>query len=67
MRVWPYWLTAHALINGGMVYLATGNVIYGIFETIIHWFLDFLKSDNITNPHIDQFVHIAVKVLMVLE
>lgn len=58
---WPYWLTAHALISGGMVYLVTGSWYMGIVETVIHWILDFAKCENVTNPHSDQALHVLCR------
>lgn len=60
---WYYWLTAHALINGGVVFLITGSLLWGITETVIHWLTDFAKCDNKTNPNQDQAIHIASKFL----
>jgi len=63
IRCWPYWLTAHALINGGAVYFATGSVLIGLIELVLHWIIDFAKCENWTSPHDDQFFHICFKML----
>ena len=63
MPCWFYWLSAHALISGGAVYLITGQLHWGLVETVIHWIADFIKCENKTNPHQDQFLHIASKAL----
>jgi len=62
---WPYWLTAHSLINGGIVFLITGNIAFGVWETAVHWITDYTKCSNkgILNPHSDQAIHIACKFL----
>jgi len=62
---WPYWLTAHALINGGFVYIITGNFGFGIWETIAHWIIDYIKcsKNGYLNPHTDQALHIVCKLL----
>ena len=60
---WFYVLGAHALIHGGMVYLVTNSVLLGILETIVHGVADFAKCENWTNPHVDQVIHIASKIL----
>lgn len=62
-QTWFYVLSAHALIHGGFVYLITGSLFLGLFETVSHWILDFLKCENITDPHIDQILHIGSKVV----
>ena len=64
VTVWPYYLTAHAMIHDAMVYLITGSVIWGIFETVTHWILDYLKTGNYTNPHQDQLGHIVIKLII---
>ncbi len=63
--VWFYWLTAHAMIHAGAVALATGYVILGIGELILHWIIDWCKCENITTIHIDQILHILCKLLWV--
>jgi len=63
---WPYWLTSHALIHGGVVFLATGMLSLGIAETILHWLIDFIKCENWTNPHQDQALHMLCKVFYVI-
>jgi len=59
---WAYWLSAHGLVHGGLVYLATGNLALGIVETTLHVQIDFAKCEGVTNPHIDQFLHVLCKV-----
>jgi hypothetical protein len=63
---WGYWLTAHSLIHGGIVYLITGNIMFGLIETASHWLIDFLKCENVTNPNQDQFFHIFLKIVYCL-
>ena len=62
---WYYWLGAHTLIHGGAVWLITGNVYIGMTEIILHWIIDQMKCNNRTKMHIDQFLHIACKVIYV--
>ena len=59
---WYYWLTAHALVHGGMVWFITGNPVFGLVELILHWFFDYAKCENWTNIHTDQLLHILCKV-----
>jgi hypothetical protein len=63
VSVWQYYLSAHALIHGGIIYFVSGNFILGLIETLSHWIIDYIKCENITNPHIDQILHIICKVL----
>jgi len=60
---WIYWLSAHALISGGGVWIVTGKWWWGITETVLHWIFDFMKCDNKTNPHQDQLLHIASRLI----
>lgn len=60
---WFYWLTAHALIHGGAVALITQSIWLGLAETVLHWFIDFIKCDGWTNIHQDQALHVACKVV----
>ena len=60
---WYYWLTAHSLIHGGAVYLLTGNVLFGLVETVLHWSIDFTKQERWINFHQDQALHILCKFL----
>ena len=59
---WYYWLTAHALVHGGAVYLVTGSLVLGIVETLLHWFIDFSKCEGWLNFHQDQALHVGCKV-----
>ena len=65
VRVWYHYLTAHALIHAGMVWLATGNPVLGFAEFILHWLIDFAKCENWTNPHEDQILHFLTKIAYV--
>lgn len=60
--VWYYWMTAHALVHGGVVYLITGNITLGLIETVIHWLTDYAKCEGWISMHQDQAVHIGCKV-----
>ncbi len=58
---WHYWLSAHALIHGGAVYLVTGSLLLGIIETLLHALIDFSKCEGWINVHQDQGLHILCK------
>jgi hypothetical protein len=60
---WPYWLTAHALIHGMVVWLITGNIYLGMGETVGHWTIDFMKCENMLTVHEDQGFHIMQKLV----
>lgn len=61
--IWPYALTAHALMHGAAVWIITGNVWLFVAETTAHWFIDFGKCENWYGIHEDQAAHIGCKVL----
>lgn len=63
---WPWVLSAHALVHGGAVALATGSVWLGLAETVCHWLIDLAKCANYTGIHSDQAMHVACKALWVL-
>lgn len=59
---WYYWLGAHALLHGGMVYIITGSFVLGLIETLSHWSIDSAKSEGFINFHQDQALHISFKI-----
>lgn len=59
---WFYWLTAHALIHGMVVWLITGNIYFGLGESVAHWVIDFGKCESWYGIHTDQAMHIIWKV-----
>jgi len=61
-RVWPYFLTAHAVIHGAAVAAITGNVWLGLAETAAHWVIDFSKCEGWFGIHVDQALHGACKI-----
>lgn len=61
--IWPYVLSAHALIHGASVALVTGRADLGMAETAVHWMTDFGKCEQWYGIHTDQFIHIASKIL----
>lgn len=59
---WYYWLGAHSLVHGGIVYLITNSLILGLIETLAHWVIDFSKCEGKIGLNTDQSLHIAFKV-----
>lgn len=64
--IWPWCLSAHALIHAGAVAAATGSVVFGMVEGVLHWGIDFAKCENWTEIHTDQLLHVACKIAYVL-
>jgi hypothetical protein len=60
---WYYWMASHALVHGGAVTIMTGSVYLGFAECLLHFVIDVLKCEKITTIHIDQFLHVACKVV----
>jgi len=71
--VWWYWLTAHSLVHGGVVYVVAGvmlgssyALLLGLAEAVIHWWTDFAKCEGWITMHQDQAIHIGCKVAYAL-
>ena len=62
----PWWwgMLAHSAINGAFVSLLTGNIAYGMVETVLHFLLDWAKCLGKINAVEDQAGHILSKVLV---
>lgn len=66
MVIWPYALTAHAVMHGAAVAIVTGSVVLGVAETAAHWVIDFGKCENWYGIHVDQALHGVCKVAWLL-
>lgn len=64
--IWPYCLTAHALIHAGFVLIITGSPLLSAAEAASHWLIDYAKCENWTGIHWDQWLHVWCKVLWVV-
>jgi hypothetical protein len=60
--LWYYWLTAHAIMHGGIVLLITHNLWLALLEIFLHWITDFAKCEGWIGMHQDQAIHIGCKV-----
>ena len=63
MPCWYWWLSAHALIQGGLIIVTFGVWWLGLIEIISHFIIDFLKCDNVTNPNQDQACHLSLRII----
>ena len=59
---WYYWMLAHVLVHGGIVYLVTGSLVLGVVETVLHAIIDYAKCERWIGIHVDQGLHILCKV-----
>ena len=64
--LWIHCLTSHSILHAGSVWLITGSFVIGIMEFALHWVIDFLKCEAITNFHTDQFLHVLCRILYVI-
>jgi len=62
-HVWIWALGAHSLIHAGAVWLVTGSVVLGAAELVLHWIIDYAKSEGHTNFSVDQLLHLACKLI----
>ena len=63
---WAWWMTGHVSMHGLIVFFITGNVLVAAAETIIHFYIDYLKCIGKFNLLIDQIFHILCKLIWVL-
>lgn len=59
--IWFHCLTAHALIHAGFVWIVSGVAILAFMEFVLHWIIDYMKSEGWINFHLDQALHLACK------
>ena len=59
---WYYWMTSHALVHSGAVYILTGNIFIASIELILHWMIDFSKCEGWFGVDMDQLLHIVCKI-----
>lgn len=73
-EMWFHCLTAHSLHHGLATTIAiavwSGDlklaILFGVAETIIHWWIDFWKCKGVIGVHFDQFLHVFWKIIWVL-
>lgn len=61
--IWIHALTAHSLIQAGIVWVISGSALIGILELILHWITDFIRCEEWISYTQDQAVHAACKIL----
>jgi hypothetical protein len=60
---WVKAMTAHCLIQAGMVLLITNNVYLAFAEFVIHFATDVAKCEGYISSDVDQAIHYACKIL----
>jgi len=61
--VWIHTLTAHSLIQAGVVWLITGSAVLGVIELVLHWIIDYVKCEGWTGFNTDQLLHYVCKLV----
>lgn len=61
--LWIHALTAHSLIQSGIVWIITGSVILCIIELVLHWITDFIRSEKWIGFSMDQLIHVSCKII----
>ena len=56
---WGYWLTAHAALHSGLMYMATGSYFAAGYILLMHWLIDYAKCDKKITADQDQAAHVA--------
>ena len=58
---WYQALLAHSAIQAGMVWYVTGNIWFALAELILHYVIDYHKSEGEISFNEDQVAHISCK------
>ena len=61
--MWLYCLTAHSLIQAGIVWCITDHVGLALAELVLHWITDHGKGEGRIGFAIDQAAHLLAKVV----
>ena len=62
---WYYWMTSHAVTHAFGVGIITGSFWLGFLEFTLHWLIDAGKCEKMYGLHVDQFMHLLCKILIV--
>ncbi len=64
--LWLHALTAHSLIQAGIVWIITGSLAVTIIELVIHWITDFVRCEEWISFNMDQAIHIGCKIVFAI-
>lgn len=62
---WYQAMGAHAMIQGGFVYIIMGSLLLGMLEVVAHFVIDCAKCQGRLSFNQDQALHVACKLLWV--
>lgn len=60
---WYQALGAHSIIQGGVAGIITGSLFIGLAETVLHVYIDYIKSDGGLTYNRYQAMHVACKLM----
>lgn len=60
--LWIHALTAHSLIQAGLVWIITGSFAVSMIELVIHWITDFVRCEGWISYNVDQAIHAGCKI-----
>ena len=62
INCWFYWMSAHAMIHGGLIIMVFPEFWFlGLIEMVTHFFTDVGKCEQRYNVHTDQLFHLLFK------
>lgn len=61
--LWVHSLTAHSLIQAGMVWIVTGSAALALAEFVLHWMIDFARCEKWIGFTFDQVLHFSCKLI----
>jgi hypothetical protein len=61
--LWVHSLTAHSLIQAGMVWIVTGSAALALAEFVVHWIIDFVRCEKWIGFSMDQALHFSCKMI----
>lgn len=61
--MWIYCLSAHSLIQAGIVWIISGSLLLCLIELVVHWAIDLSKGEGHISLATDQILHIGTKVI----
>ena len=64
--LWVHSLTAHSLIQAGMVWIVTGSATLALAEFVVHWIIDFVRCEKWIGFSMDQALHFSCKLIYAL-
>lgn len=61
--LWVHGLTAHSMIQAGIVWVITGSLMVTMIELVVHWITDFSRCEEWISFNTDQAIHVGCKIV----